>query len=62
MIQYRYIGPVYVFNNLVASNWTADTLAVSKNKALSNIMYQYKKKNNLISSAKINMPGKIIEI
>lgn len=59
MYQYVYEGPVMCFDKCLSDRWTGSTFAPSKKKALSNIAYQYKKKNNLIHNVKISLPGKI---
>lgn len=40
--RYIYDGPVMIFDNIVERNWYAETMAVSKKKALSNLAYQFK--------------------
>lgn len=62
MKQYAYDGPVMEFGTCITGNWKASTYAVSESKARSNLVYQFKKKNNRVPSAKISLPGKIIAI
>jgi len=57
--KYIYNGPVMKFDICVADNWEASTYAANEKKARSNLAYQYKKKNNLMPSAKIILPGEI---
>lgn len=59
MNQYMYDGPVMEFETCVAYRWQGSTYAVSEKKARSNLAYQFKKKNNRISGAKITLPGKV---
>lgn len=56
---YVYDGPVMEFETCVANHWKGSTYAVSEKKARSNLAYQFKKKNNRISGAKITLPGKV---
>lgn len=60
-ITYSYDGPVYHFGKIVCEHWKASTIAVSKEKALSNMAYRYKLANGLVSSAKINLDIKHIK-
>lgn len=62
MKRYMYDGPVMEFSNCIAHKWTAETMAVSKKKALSNFMFQFKKQNNRTVNAKISLPGEIKEV
>lgn len=58
--EFTYDGPVMIFNRCVANHWKGATMAVSPEKAKSNLIYQYKKKNNLTASTKVTLPGKVI--
>lgn len=60
MNKYTYKGPVMKLDMCVANDWEASTYAPSEKKARSNLAYQFKKKNNLIPSVKITLPGEII--
>lgn len=60
MPKYKYEGPVMEFDNCIANKWTGETIAPSKNKARSNLAYQFKKQNNRVPSAKVKLPGKLI--
>lgn len=60
--RYSYKGPVMEFDRLVANNWESETIATSEKKARSNLIYQFKKKNNRIPSTKISLPGKIVAV
>ena len=62
MRKYTYNGPVFSYDNLLASHWQGETMAVSESKARSNLIYQYKKKNNLLASANIKLTGVIKEV
>lgn len=59
---YVYDGPVMEFETCVANHWKGSTYAVSEKKARSNLAYQFKKKNNRISGAKITLPGKVVVV
>lgn len=61
MKKYSYNGPVMLFNKLIMSNFVAETMAESENKARSNFKYQYKKAHNLTAGARIELPGQITE-
>lgn len=60
MQRYVYEGPVMEFEKPIAYNWKASTYAPSESKARNNLTYRFKKLHNLIPSAKITLPGKII--
>ena len=55
---YHYKGSVTQFGKEIAYNWEGQTSAPSSKKALSNLSYQFKKQNGLISSAKIELISK----
>ena len=57
MNKYLYSGPVYEFDRLIADKWEAETMATSEKKARSNMVYQFKKKNNRVQATKITLPG-----
>lgn len=59
MDKYIYEGPVKIFDNIVAENWKAETMACSESKARANFAYQYKKGHNLTPHAKVSITGKI---
>lgn len=62
MKKYRYIGPVMEFDTCIMNEWEAETIAVSKRKARSNLTYQFKNKYDRLPTAKIMLPGDIIEV
>lgn len=56
---YTYEGPVLnQFGHLLDLHWYAQTLANSQSKARSNLMYRYKKENNMALHCRIDLPGK----
>lgn len=60
MCRYSYDGPVLgIGNRVVTQRWHGETYAESESKARSNLAYQYKKRYNLVSSAKVTLPGEI---
>lgn len=60
MNRYIYKGPVFVYDNCVASRWEAETLAETKDKARSNIMHQAKKILRLAPHASVTLPNDIL--
>lgn len=57
---YFYEGPVYIFETLVAEHWTGETFAPTKEKAKSNLEYQYKRMNGYQPNAMVRIdPRKI---
>lgn len=56
---YLYYGPVMKFNTCIRRKWQGATYAVSKEKALSNLKYQFKKENAMSVRTKIDLPGEI---
>ena len=61
MNHYIYDGPVKVFETCFTSHWHGETMAVSEEKARSNLAYQYKKSHGRSATSKITLPGKIKE-
>lgn len=59
---YRYEGEVFSFENCIERYWSGQTYAPSESKARSNLAYQFKKARGFISSMKITLPGKLVEV
>lgn len=59
---FAYEGPVYEFNQLVAEKWKAETTAVTKVKAISNLAYRWKKENNKPAYTPVKLTGQVKEI
>lgn len=59
---YAYKGPVMSYGKLLMNNYVAKTMAPTPGKAKSNIIYNYKIGHNMLPGAKIELPGKIVEI
>lgn len=57
--RYAYHGPVLVFGKIVQNSWYGETLAVTPEKAKSNLAYQWKKRNGLASTAKVELPERV---
>ena len=55
MNHYIYDGPVKVFETCVTSHWHGETMAVSEEKARSNLAYQYKKSHGRSATSKITL-------
>ena len=62
MNRYYYDGPVMQFNTCIANHWEGETVAPSESKARSNLIYQFKTKNNRTAGSKISLPGKIVKM
>lgn len=56
---YSYKGPVCEFDRCITSMWTAETVAPSEKKALSNFAFQFKRETNRVPASKISLPGKL---
>lgn len=62
MNRYFYEGPVMEFDRCVQWKWSGETMAQSEKKARSNLVFQWKKKNNRVSGTRITLPGKLQKI
>lgn len=60
MVKYVFKGSVYVQGYLADDGWKAETFAQSDAKALSNIKYQYKKKNYINIRTPVDLRGSLI--
>lgn len=60
--EFKYSGPVVRFDTYIERDWKASTWAPTKKKALSNLAYRYKRDHDIIPSAKIELPGKLVEV
>lgn len=61
--RYKYDGPVLnTFGVCVKDKWLTETYAVSKKKARTNMMWQFKKAFRFDKKNKITLPGIITEI
>lgn len=56
---FYFIGAIKHFDQVINQNYTAYTSATSKEKAINNICFRYKKEHNLIPDAKIVLSGTI---
>lgn len=59
---YQYNGPVMLFDRCIANSWSGKTRASSKAKAKSNLTFRYKADHNMMRTAKISLPGPIMEV
>lgn len=59
-ILFRYDGPVLQFDKVVATKWNGETLAPTKEKAISNLQYQYKQRNGLLPTARVKLIEKYL--
>lgn len=59
---FRYSGPVLYFDQVICSNWTAETTATSDKQARNNLTYKYKKAHNFAPRSCVTLPGKIIVV
>lgn len=59
MERYFYDGPVMEFDRVVQERWYGETMAVSASKAKSNLIFQWKKKNNRLANTSIKLTGKV---
>lgn len=60
--KYIYVGPVKEFDTVVADHWKGETMAISENKARSNLIYQFKKYSGRVTETKISLPGPIKKV
>ncbi len=56
---YIYDGPVYEFDICLSSNWHGETYAVSRRKAMSNLLFKYKKTHNRTVDSKLRLTGEL---
>ena len=62
MDRYVYDGPVLSYGRFIC-DWHGETMAESERRAISNLAYQFKKKNNKIAGCGgICLPGKVEKI
>lgn len=59
---YKYNGPVVAFGKVLTNNFKAETIAISPEKALSNLAFQFKQNNNLSRSARVNLLEKYLTV
>lgn len=59
MHKYTYEGPVMRFDICVSNHWSGETMATSEQKARSNLIYRFKKQNNLEPRTRVTLPGTI---
>ncbi len=57
--RYRYAGPVMLFDSVVATDFKAETWAISPGKARCNICYQFRKKANIADHLPVILAAEI---
>ena len=64
MIKYKYTykGPVMKFNTLVATDYKMVTIAPSKQKAISQMTYRFKKDHNLAAHTRITIKEDLVKV
>lgn len=60
--KYVYDGPVEAFGRCISRMWSGTTTAPTAEKAKSNLIFQFKKQNNMASNTKIELVGKIYRV
>lgn len=60
--RYVYEGPVLRFDSLICAKWKGETIAKNPDEAKRNLSYQFKKEVNLVSGARVTLPGKLKEL
>lgn len=56
---YSYRGPVMIFDNVVATDFKAETWATSPGKARCNICYQFRKRANVADHLPVKLTAEI---
>ena len=59
MHRYRYAGAVTSHGRLISEDWQGETLAATKDKARSNLIYRCKRDMHLLPTAKIEFLGNV---
>lgn len=57
--KYIYEGPVTMFGTCICDYWFGETTAVTPAKAKSNLIYRFKKENDMAPYSKLELPGEI---
>ena len=60
MNRYIYKGPVFVYGKCVADRWQAETLAATKDKAVSNLKFQAKRTLGLGPQASVTLTADVL--
>lgn len=61
-MQWNYSGPVVdYFGKVIATSWRAQTTAPTKERAISNFKYKFKKENGIVPNARIELPGVVYQ-
>lgn len=60
-VPYSYCGAVTSFGSTLAHTWRGRTRAVSKQKARSNLAFQFKQEMGLVPDVPVSLPGEVTE-
>lgn len=60
MKKYTFVGAV-LSHGKILGNDVLETMAPTKEKAIANIKYQFRKKNNIVSAIPLTLAGKVVE-
>lgn len=60
--KYVYDGPVESFGKCICRMWSGSTNAPTAERARTNLIFQFKKQNNMASNRKIELVGKIYQV
>jgi len=56
--KYTYQGAVYCYGDVVSSNWSGQTFALSEKQAASNLAYQFKRIMGYVPDVPVRLAGK----
>lgn len=62
MAKFKYDGPVTSFGRVIQEQWEGYTIAESEKKAKNNLIFQFKKNNNMIAGSKVELPGDLMVV
>lgn len=64
MIKYKfyYKGPVLKFNTIVATEYQMETIAESKEKAIAQMTYRFKRDHNLVPNTRITIKEDLVHM
>ena len=60
MTHFKYNGPVLNQFGLMSNRWQGETVALSREKAISNLKYQFRQKYKLANHVVLNLPNELI--
>lgn len=59
---YTYVGPIFVFDNVITPKWSATTWAVSKKQAKNNFLFRAKQALGYSAGAKLTLSENLIQV